>query len=202
MAPPPDWDAAYAGAGGGLFGDAPNLWLVMTLARPGFDARRALFIADGDGRNGTWAARRGLDVTAIDISAEATARARARDRAAGVSARRVTADLRGWSPERSFDASFLLYLQGPPEQREAAVRLAAWSLRPGGWLVLEGFAAEGEGGCGPSDPALRYGRDELAAWLEGFAREEWLFGEVRLDEGPRHQGSARVVRILARAPGG
>ncbi|QDL91875.1 class I SAM-dependent methyltransferase [Paroceanicella profunda] len=202
MSTPPDWNAAYAASAGSLFGDTPNLWLVMTLARPGFPARTALFIADGDGRNGTWAARRGLSVTAIDISAEATLQARERDRAAGVSVRRVTADLAGWSPDRSFDAVFLFYLQGPPAQREAAVRLGAWALRPGGWFVMEAFAAAGEGGCGPADPALRYAEGELSSWLEGFTREDWLFGEVRLDEGGRHQGRARVVRIAARAPGG
>ncbi|SFH92994.1 class I SAM-dependent methyltransferase [Albimonas pacifica] len=205
--PGPDWDARYAAAQGGLFGEAPNAWLAMCLARPGVAPRTALCLADGDGRNGTWLAARGLAVTAMDLSAEATRRAEARDRAAGVAAERLAADLFDWSPgPRRWDLAALICLQGPPALRRRGLETAAAALDPGGWLVLEGFGqgpADGPvSGPGPRAQALRWGADESLGWLEGAGLElhEALEGTVRLDEGPLHQGLARMTRLLLRRP--
>src|SRR5690606_6359947 len=95
------------------FGTAPNEYLRMVCARSGFAARTALSLADGDGRNGRWLARQGLAVTAVDVSAVATERALALDRAGGVAVERVTADLADWTPAagRTWDAVVLIYLQ-------------------------------------------------------------------------------------------
>lgn len=197
------WDARYAAAEpGGLFGAAPSLWLAMLSGRPDFAPRTALLPADGDGRNGTWLAARGVAVTAVDLSPEATRRAAARDRAAGVAAERITADLADWSPpgDRRWDLAAVLFLHGPPDLRERVVRIAAAALAPGGWLVVEGFAkAQAGGGIGPDAPEKLYSRAELARWSDGLAPVELLEGRVRLDEGPRHSGEAEIVRLAARS---
>ncbi|WP_339950273.1 class I SAM-dependent methyltransferase [uncultured Albimonas sp.] len=205
--PGPDWDAKYAAARGGLFGEAPNAWLAMCLARPGAAPRSALSLADGDGRNGTWLAGRGLETSAVDLSAEATRRAEARDRAAGVRVARTAADLLDWSPgARRWDLAALICLQGPPALRRRGLSLAAEALAPGGWLVLEGFGPGPAGapaeGPGPRAPDLRWSVDESLAWLsgEGLEVHEALEGAVRLDEGPLHQGLARMTRLLLRRP--
>lgn len=201
--PGPDWDAKYAAAQGGLFGEGPNAWLVMCLARPGVAPRSALCLADGDGRNGTWLAGRGLAVTAMDLSAEATRRAQTRDRAAGARVERLTADLLAWSPApRAWDLAALICLQGPPELRRRGLEVAAAALAPGGWLVLEGFGKGPAGGPGPRAPALRWSVEECLGWLapEGLELHEALEGTVRLYEGPLHQGPARMTRLLLRRP--
>ncbi len=195
------WDARYAAAPAGLFGEAPNGWLVEVASRPDFAARSALLPADGDGRNGCWLAGRGLAVTAVDLSGEATRRARARDRAAGVAVERITADLTTWSPgERQWEAAAILYLQGPEALRRRAVEMAAEALAPGGWLILEGFAAAQAGRpMGPDDPAKLWDLGRLLSWVPRLvplaARED----RIQLDEGPRHRGEAEVVRLAARA---
>ncbi len=201
------WDARYAAAPAeGLFGDAPNAWLRMALARDGPLPRRALMLADGDGRNGTWLASRGVAVTAVDLSAEATRRAEARDRAAGVRVARRVADLALWRPEPAGmeDLATVLFLHGPEALGRRAVGLAAEALAPGGRLLVEGFAtAQAGGAIGPDDPAKLYSRDALAAWAEALGLKilEALEGRVLLDEGLRHQGPAAVARLLARRPG-
>jgi hypothetical protein len=199
------WDARYAAAGSGLFGEAPCLWLTMLCGRPDFRPASALLPADGDGRNGTWLAGRGVAVTAIDLSAEATRRARARDAAAGVGAERIAADLEGWAPPpgRSWDAVLIFYLQGPRALRRHAVEAGAAALAPGGWLAVEGFgtAQAGRPDMGPDDPDKLYAPAELAAWAAGLTLVEAMAGRVRLDEGPRHSGEAEIVRFLARRPG-
>lgn len=199
-----DWDARYAAAQAPLFGDAPNVYLTMIAGRPDFAARSVLMLADGDGRNGTWAAARGMAVTAVDISGVATAQAAARDRAAGVSVERITANLMQWrpDPDRLWDAAAILFLQGPEAVRMRALRTAMDALAPGGWLILEGFdVAQGSRAMGPSDADRLYDLDRLIAALDGWRVIEALRGLVRLDEGTAHRGEAMVVRLAARRPG-
>jgi hypothetical protein len=196
------WDARYAAAEGGLFGDRPNDYLRMIAARGDFRAETALMLADGDGRNSTWLAREGLTVTAVDLSAEATARAKARDRRAGVAVRRITADLAEWAPApgRNWQAATILYLHGPEALRLRALETAAGALAPGGWLVVEGFStAQAAGEIGPDDPDKLYDPQWLFGWAEArLSIVEALAGRVRLDEGARHAGLAEVVRLAAR----
>jgi SAM-dependent methyltransferase len=196
-----DWDARYAAAEGPLFGDTPSDHLRACLARPEMRPRRALALADGDGRNGRWLAAQGLATTAVDFSPEATRRALAADAAAGVTVTRAQADLTAWSPpaDERWDLVALLFLQGPAALRSRALRVAAEAVAPGGWLALEGFAA-GEGpALGPSDPAARWSAAEIAPLLAGIEIVELLTGRALLREGPRHDGAALVLRLLARA---
>ena len=78
----------------------------------------------------------------------------------------------------------------------------ARALRPGGWLLLEAFhpgqLAFTSGG--PKDVDMLYTLAALRQDFAGLLREE-LGAEVlaTLDEGPGHQGPARVVRWLAQA---
>lgn len=199
-----DWDSRYAAAEGGLFGEAPNLYLTMVAGRPDFAARSMLLLADGDGRNGTWVATQGLAVTAVDLSRVATDRALARDAAAGVQTSRVAANLMAWcpSPDGAFDSAAILFLHGPPAVRARAMELAGAALGPGGWLILEGFAlAQATGGMGPSDPDRLYDLDTVLGQVVGWTIVEALTGTVRLDEGAAHRGLAHVVRLTARKPG-
>lgn len=199
------WDARYAAATGGLFGERPSLWLTMLCGRPDFAPESALLPADGDGRNGTWLACQGVAVTALDLSGEATHRARTRDRQAGVTVERLTGDLAHWAPApgRRWDAVLIMFLQGPAALRARAVRLGAAHLAPGGWLGIEGFskAQATRSDIGPDVPDKLYALDEITRWAEGIAPIEALEGLVRLDEGPRHSGEAAVMRWLGRRTG-
>ena len=200
------WDAKYAAADGRLFGAGPTEYLRGILARSDFQARSALCLADGDGRNGTWLAAQGLAVTAVDLSARGTELARRHDADLGVAVERITADLADWTPPpgRTWEAVFLIHLHCEPEVRNRALRVGAGALVPGGWMVVEGFAKAqaARDGMGPKDPALFYDLDELSAALPGLEAVEALAGRVRLDEGVRHQGEAEIVRLAARKGGG
>lgn len=200
--PPPDWDARYAAAAGGLYGEGPNEYVRMMWARSDFHPASALMLADGDGRNGSWLAAKGVAVTAVDISRVATGRALERDRALGVAVERITADLTCWSPPggRVWDAVFLIYLHCEPEVRLRALGLAASALAPGGWVVVEGFSkAQAErAGMGPDRPEPLYSIDELEAACRGMTVVEALAGRVLLDEGGMHRGEAEIVRFAAR----
>jgi SAM-dependent methyltransferase len=199
----PDWDGKYAAAPIGLFGREPNEYVREITARSDFAARSALCLADGDGRNSRWLALRGIETTAVDISAVATRNALAMDRTAGVAVQRIVADLETWRPSSRewWDAVFLIYLQATAGLRTCALRLGWKALRPGGWLVLEAFAkSQARGDVGPDSPDLLYDLDEIAAALPGHGIVEAVSGRVRLDEGSRHRGEVEVVRFTACKP--
>lgn len=199
------WDERYGAVEGGLFGEAPNEYLRMFCARADFSAfkaRTVLCLADGDGRNGTWLAQQGFEVTAVDHSAEATRRAIARDRAAGVTVRRITADLAQWAPDpgQTWDLACVLYLHGTAALRERTLRMAYEALTHDGWLLLEGFA-KGQAArpeMGPDSADKLYDVDELGRWLSDALIVEATRGIVCLKEGRRHAGEAEVERLVAR----
>jgi hypothetical protein len=94
-----------------------------------------------------------------------------------------------------------MHLHGPRTLRLAALDLAVSSLAPGGWFLMEGFdVSQAEGGVGPDDPDRLWRMDDILAAISGLDLVEALRGPSRLDEGPRHQGLARIVRVCARRP--
>lgn len=78
----------------------------------------------------------------------------------------------------------------------------AAALRPGGVLLVEAFHPRqlGRSSGGPKEVELLYTLDDVRADFAGALDEE--SGEeleVRLDEGPGHQGMAAVTRYRGRA---
>lgn len=196
------WDERYAGTGF-QFGAAPNRYLESLAARlvPG---HRALALGDGEGRNGVWLAAQGLAVTSLDWSSTGSAKARALAAERGVTLDIVTADAAAWAyPPAAFDLVAWIYLHLPPADRAAAAAGVMRSLAPGGLLVLECFtpAQEGRRSGGPKLPELLWRRALVESLFAGLIVEELLEGTVLLDEGPRHQGPAEIVRALLRKPG-
>jgi SAM-dependent methyltransferase len=195
------WDERYQG-GDFQFGAAPNRYLQGLAAwlRPGM---RALALGDGEGRNGAWLAGQGLATTSLDWSPVGNAKAAALAAARGVTLATVTADAARWNyPEAGFDLVAWIFVHLPPEDRAAAAAGVVRSLAPGGLLALECFtpAQQGRRSGGPKLPELLWSRaivEDLFASLEVL---ELLEGTVLLDEGPRHQGPAEVVRALLRQP--
>jgi SAM-dependent methyltransferase len=193
------WDERY-GSGDFQFGEAPNRYLESLRAHlsPGM---RALALGDGEGRNGAWLAAQGLVVTSLDWSAVGMAKAAQLAERRGVRLETVVADAAAWdySPG-GFDLVAWIYLHLPPPDRAAAAAGVVRALAPGGLLALECFtpAQQGRRSGGPKDPALLWSRAVVEELFAGMEVVELLEGTVLLDEGPRHQGPAEVVRALLR----
>lgn len=193
------WDERY-GSGGFQFGEAPNEYLLSQAwrLRPGM---RAVVPGDGEGRNGVWLAGQGLAVTSLDWSAVGVEKARALAARRGVAIEAVVADVARWTwPEAAFDVAAWIYLHLPPADRAAAAAGVLRALAPGGLLVIECFtpAQQGRRSGGPKEPSLLWSRAVAEAAFPGLEVLELTEGTVRLDEGPRHQGPAEVVRGVLR----
>jgi SAM-dependent methyltransferase len=197
------WDQQYA-APGFKYGLAPNAFLVAQRAvlPAGGDV---LVPGDGEGRNGVWLAESGFRVTTVDSSTVAVSKARALAAERGVMVDAQQANLAEWSPApASADAIVLVYVHFPPSIRAAIHRRLLAAVRPGGVLVLEAFHPTqlGRSSGGPKDGAMLYTLDVLRADLAEAPGAPWTErlawdGEVLLDEGPGHQGLARVTRLVA-----
>ena len=193
------WDERY-GSGDFQFGEAPNRYLesLRGWLAPGM---RALALGDGEGRNGVWLAAQGLRVTSLDWSAVGMAKAARLAERRGVALETIVADAAAWDyPAGGFELVAWIYLHLPPPDRVAAAAGAVRALAHGGLLALECFtpAQDGRRSGGPKDPALLWSRSVVEELFGGLEVIELLEGTVLLDEGPRHQGLAEVVRALLR----
>jgi SAM-dependent methyltransferase len=165
-----EWDARYADRGQ-LWSGAPNGALVVEVdaLTPG----RVLDVGCGEGADAVWLAKRGWDVTGLEVSGVALDRAAQHARAAGVTITWVHAGLaEAQLPPASFDlvsAQYPALLRTPNAAAERAL-LAA--VVPGGVLLLVhhgGMEArpKEDGGFDPADyvwPAM------IAQLLD----EDWL----------------------------
>jgi SAM-dependent methyltransferase len=193
------WDERYD-SGEFQFGEKPNRYLEEL--RPWFaPGMRALALGDGEGRNGVWLAQQGMTVTTLDWSPVGVAKAQRLAEARGVRVEALVADAAAWDyPVAAFDLAAWIYLHLPPPDRAAAARGLLHALKPGGLLMIECFspAQTGRRSGGPKDPVLLWTRTTVEELFGAMEVLELLEGTVALDEGPRHQGPAEVVRALLR----
>ncbi len=166
-----DWDARYA-AEPSLWGAAPNQFVRARVAdsEPGV----AVDLACGNGRNALWLARRGWQVTGVDISTVALDLARQRSVPAGVSVTWEHADARFWKAPGPVDLALVAYLHLPIEELSAVLRAAAAQLTPTGRLLYVGHSRSNfhRGFGGPSEPGVLVDIEDLAAVAEGLAVRE------------------------------
>ncbi len=193
------WDQNFAGPEF-RYGIEPNAFLseqAWRLSAPS----RVLVPGDGEGRNGVWLARQGHQVLSVDMSSVGLNKAQRLAQSHGVSLQTQVADLADWQPEpRAFDALVLTYVHLPAGIRQSVHRRLMQGLRPGGWLIVEGFHTaqlQFESG-GPKDVSMLFTLDMLKEDFQGMTVEALAWdGVVTLNEGPGHQGPGHVVRYVA-----
>lgn len=194
------WNRRYA-ADGFLFGTEPNDWLLRQAHHypPG---GRILCVADGEGRNSVWLARRGHAVEAFDISTTAVDKARALAARAGVDVayRVASCDDHPW-PVAACDGVAAIFVQfADPAMRERLFRRIVQSLRPGGVLVLQGYTPrqlEYRTG-GPPQVEHLYTADLLRDAFRELTLLELVEYEAEIHEGTGHDGRSALVGLVAR----
>jgi SAM-dependent methyltransferase len=167
-----DWDKRYA-AVENLWAVKPNRFLVAEAAE--LEPGRALDLACGEGQNAIWLATLGWNVTGVDYSEVAIAKARARAGRDGVHVDFLCADLLEYEPSpAAFDLVLLLYFHIPATERRGVLARAAGALAPGGTCIVIGHDLTNltSGVGGPSDPTLLSTPDELASELPGLEIEK------------------------------
>jgi 2-polyprenyl-3-methyl-5-hydroxy-6-metoxy-1,4-benzoquinol methylase len=194
------WNSRFE-AEGYLFGTEPNAWLRehADVWRPG---QRVLSVADGEGRNSVWLARRGLVVDAFDIAEVGVAKARRMAAEQGVSVNFAVADcdLLEW-PEAVYDGVAAIFVQfADPAMRERLFANIQRCLKPGGVLVLQGYTPkqlEYKTG-GPPIASHLYTPDLLRDAFGGTEIIELREYEAEIAEGSAHRGWSALIGMVAK----
>ena len=194
------WEQRYSQAKEPFYGHEPSPFLLRSL--PLLPPRgRCLDAGGGEGRNAMFLAARGWEVLLVDMALAGVARARRHAAAQGWPLRLVVADLES-NPLALGEGALDLVLAINFHSRRVVEGAMRW-LRPGGALVVEGFAQEqlGRSSGGPQDPAVLWHPNELPRLVTPGLRLVWY--EDRLvedDDNPRHRGPKWVVRLVAVRP--
>lgn len=187
-----------------LFGTAPSVFLPRHAHHlaPG---STVLAVADGEGRNSVWLAEQGMHVTAVDNSGRGLEKARALAAERGVPVDFRFGDVTQWDwAAQTYDAIAAIFIQFTgPELRAQVFRGLDTALKPGGLLLLHGFAprqieyATG----GPPHRENMYTLDLLHRAFAGYqVLHDADYDEV-IDSGPGHNGKAGLIDFVARKPG-
>jgi SAM-dependent methyltransferase len=176
----------------------PSSFLVRCLDRMareglGKPGAKALVLAMGAGRNAVELAARGYDVTGLDISEVGIEKAEASAAAKGVEIRAVRADMfKNDLGDGVWDLVTNIYFNPAIRILDRIKR----AVRPGGFLIIEGFGADYEG---PGPPIWsRYGSNQLLDELEGWRILEYQDGTYSGDWAGGKP--VPIVRVLASKP--
>jgi SAM-dependent methyltransferase len=196
------WEARYA-VPDYAFGKEPNYFLrscKTLLPRSG----RALAVADGEGRNGVWLAEQGLDVTSIDFSPTAQAKARGLAAEQRVAVNFEQTDVHRWTyPEAAFDVVVEIFTQfSLPDERALKWAGMRRALRSGGLLILQGYTPKqlDYGTGGPKQIENLYTRALLEGTFGDFRDMKIVEEEREMREGASHVGMSAVIGLTGRKP--
>lgn len=178
-----------------VYGTEPNEFLKQELSKlqPG----KILFPAEGEGRNAVYAALQGWAVVAFDGSSEAKKKAEKLSERNNVTIDYKISTIEDFIfEENSFDAIVLIFVH--TENREENHRKLLKYLKPGGKLILEGFAKDQleYNSGGPRNLTMLFSSEELNNDFNELLETEIIELKTELNEGQLHKGNASVIRLL------
>jgi len=198
------WNERFSQAGEDyLFGAEPNRFL-STQASYFHPGMKVLSVADGEGRNGVWLAQQGVDVTTLELSSVAVAKARQLAASRNVRVNFVQADALKWIwPGAAYDAVAAIFIQfATPAERDPLFSNIKRAIKPGGLLLLHGYTPH-QLEYGTGGPPLADNMYTEAMLRAAFADMEILYLREHDDfisEGVAHHGMSALIDMVARKP--
>ena len=185
-----------------IFGKEPNEYLVEKTNQFLKLGDKVLCIADGEGRNGVWLAKQGMQVIAFDASNIALAKAKqfAKDNQVEVDYSFSDSDSFAWQ-ENTYDAVIGIFIQfADPAMRVRIFQQTLQALKPGGIFILQGYTPkqlEYKTG-GPSLIEHLYTEELIRDLASDFEVLDLCCYEKELSEGARHTGMSALLGLVAR----
>lgn len=184
------------------YGKEPNAWLAEEIG-PLTARGRALFPADGEGRNAVWAASLGWQTDVFDLSVEGQTKCQKLAKHQGVSVNYEVDDLVVRSFELAeYDLIACSWFHTPSAIRKKHMPRMLHALKPNGHFIMEGYHTSQMPltSGGPKSLDLLFDLPELVEELTGPLAPPMRIhiAEVAttvLDESDLHRGEARVVRL-------
>lgn len=197
------WDQRYSQEGY-AYGETPNEYFKQAIdsLAPG----KILMPADGEGRNGVYAATLGWEVDAFDISTEGKRKAEALAGKQNVKINYLVGECSSMSYAKdTFDAIGLIYVHMPALMMSACHSQLIEYLIPGGTIIFEGYSKRhidyqrtNPSAGGPRDVEMLFDIAQLKHDFPGLEFSHLDEVEIDLREGEFHIGKAMVIRFLGK----
>jgi SAM-dependent methyltransferase len=187
-----------------VYGKEPNVFFSEWLQK--IESGSILMPADGEGRNGVFAAQLGWEVTSFDLSEEGKSKALELAKENNVTLEYIVGDLEQLSfKKESFDAIGLIYAHFAAEKKSFLHKKLNKYLKPGGIIIFEAFskshlfynALDPKVG-GPTAIDMLFSIVEIAAYFENYDTLLLEEKEIILEEGNYHIGKGSVIRFVGR----
>lgn len=186
------------------YGELPNDYLREQIQKllPG----NILFPADGESRNGVYAATLGWKVSAFDISIQGKKKALLLAGKNNVTIDYQVGELQtlNYAPEQ-FDAIALIFAHFPANIKSGMHKRLGTYLRKGGIVIFEAFSknhlkynSNNEKVGGPKEIEMLFSIEEIKADFPGYEIIELAEVVTELNEGPFHSGRGSVIRFVGR----
>jgi len=189
------WNARYANSRY-AYGEKPNAYFANEINK--IEGGKALFPAEGEGRNAIYAAFRGFDVVAFDPSSLGRDKALRLAKKNNVSIRYLLSSYEDVDFEKeSFDVLVLIFAHMPPHLRKQYHQKLIRFVKPGGRIILQGFSKEqiNRNTGGPKDVDMLFSKEELMGDFASLSFLQIEQEKIVLDEGEFHQGEASVIQF-------
>lgn len=180
-----------------IYGVEPNAYFKEELKK--LNPGKILLPAEGEGRNAVFAAKNGWKVLAFDSSIEGKKKA---EKLAAKNQQRIfyqIADMENFDTEENqYDVIALIYAHSTSRERnhKNIIRF----LKPGGYLILEGFSKKqiNNNTGGPKKESMLFSKKELTKDFLSLTDLKITEEEIILNEGAHHQGNSSVIRLIGR----
>ena len=185
-----------------IFGEEPNEYLrsQLKLLKPG----NVLSIADGEGRNSVWLAKKDFEVDAFDFSSNAIRKAQRLADANNVIVNFHNIDWQSFNWKKNhYDNIVGIFFQfAGPEDRLKIFNHIDASLKPGGVVVLQGYSTAqmkfNTGGPGKLEHL--YDEKILVTAFKHYELLDIRTYESEIHEGTSHKGMSGLIGFVAKKP--
>lgn len=198
------WDSRYANTDY-AYGIAPNQFFKEILDQNSFEGR-ILLPAEGEGRNAIYAAKKGLEVFAFDISSEGKKKALKLAKEERVEINYEVGDFFNLQLiNEKFDVAALIFAHFPSNISPKYHNKVAELIKPNGMLILEGFSKnhielqkENPKVGGPKNIDMLFSVESIKNEFSNFETILLEEKEIELKEGKLHRGQSKVIRFIGR----
>lgn len=187
------------------YGTEPNIFFKETLDK--FDLQgKILLPAEGEGRNAVYAAKKGMEVYAFDISIAGKNKA---DKLAKLEQVEINYEVGELSDlkllKEKFEVAALIYAHFPPNILSDYHRKIANLIKPNGIIILEGFSKnnleirqKNPNVGGPNNINMLFSTKGIQEDFSEFEIIKLEEMEVELKEGKFHHGVGKVIRFIGK----
>ena len=198
------WNARYRSQDF-VYGKEPNRFFKDTLEKFNLSGE-ILLPGEGEGRNAVYAAQKGLQVVAFDISKEGRIKALKLAQEQNVRIRYEVGEITDLAIEdHQFDVAAFIFVHLPPHLRQSLHHETARLIKPGGIVILEGFSKsnlesrlENPEIGGPNNLEMLFSEDDIRSDFRDFEILELQEVNVELREGNTHNGFGNFIRFVGR----